>query len=112
MAVVGVVMVGIFGHIRLVRWPRLDRAVQAGDWPAAGAALAGRFVVYVPFGEGVGVSKRLSDDERKRHQDEFLEERADVFLLEERRPEVGYRLLDDSDEAHTIVSVQSAIVPA
>ncbi len=29
-------------------------------------SLAGRFVVYVPFGEGVGVSKRLSDDERTR----------------------------------------------
>jgi ribonuclease G len=29
-------------------------------------SLAGRFVVYVPFGEGVGVSKRLSDDERAR----------------------------------------------
>jgi ribonuclease G len=29
-------------------------------------SLAGRFVVYVPFGEGVGVSKRLSDDERGR----------------------------------------------
>ena len=29
-------------------------------------SLAGRFVVYVPFGEGVGVSKRLSDDERSR----------------------------------------------
>lgn len=41
MAVVGVVMVGIFGHIRVARWPRMDRAVRAGDWPAAGAALAG-----------------------------------------------------------------------
>lgn len=29
-------------------------------------SLAGRFVVYVPFGDGVGVSKRLSDDERTR----------------------------------------------
>src|SRR5262245_9382014 len=29
-------------------------------------SLAGRFVVYVPFGEGVGVSKRLPDDERTR----------------------------------------------
>ncbi len=29
-------------------------------------SLAGRFVVFVPFGEGVGVSKRLSDDERTR----------------------------------------------
>jgi ribonuclease G len=29
-------------------------------------SLAGRFVVYVPFGDGVGVSKRLPDDERVR----------------------------------------------
>ena len=29
-------------------------------------SLAGRFVVYVPFGDGIGVSKRLSDDERRR----------------------------------------------
>lgn len=29
-------------------------------------SLAGRFVVFVPYGEGVGVSKRLSDDERTR----------------------------------------------
>jgi ribonuclease G len=29
-------------------------------------SLAGRFVVHVPFGEGVGVSKRLPDDERTR----------------------------------------------
>jgi ribonuclease G len=29
-------------------------------------SLAGRFVVYVPFGEGIGVSKRLPDDERIR----------------------------------------------
>ena len=29
-------------------------------------SLAGRFVVYVPFGDGVGVSKRLADDERSR----------------------------------------------
>jgi ribonuclease G len=29
-------------------------------------SLAGRFVVYVPFGDGVGVSKRLADDERTR----------------------------------------------
>lgn len=29
-------------------------------------SLAGRFVVYVPFGSGVGVSKRLTEDERRR----------------------------------------------
>jgi ribonuclease G len=29
-------------------------------------SLAGRFLVYVPFGDGIGVSKRLADDERQR----------------------------------------------
>ena len=29
-------------------------------------SLAGRFVVYVPYGDGIGVSKRLADDERSR----------------------------------------------
>ena len=29
-------------------------------------SLPGRFVVYVPFGEGLGVSRRLEDDERAR----------------------------------------------
>ena len=29
-------------------------------------SLAGRFLVYVPFGDGIGVSRRLSDDERQR----------------------------------------------
>jgi ribonuclease G len=29
-------------------------------------SLAGRFVVYVPYGDGIGVSKRLPDDERVR----------------------------------------------
>jgi ribonuclease G len=29
-------------------------------------SLAGRFLVYVPYGEGVGVSKRLDDEERDR----------------------------------------------
>jgi ribonuclease G len=29
-------------------------------------SLPGRFVVYVPFGEGLGVSRRLEDDERNR----------------------------------------------
>lgn len=40
MAVAGVLMVAIFGHIRWVLYRRLDRAVQAQDWPAGGAALA------------------------------------------------------------------------
>lgn len=29
-------------------------------------SLAGRFVVYVPYGDGVGVSRKLLDDERRR----------------------------------------------
>jgi ribonuclease G len=32
-------------------------------------SLPGRFVVYVPFGEGLGVSRRLDDDERVRLRD-------------------------------------------
>lgn len=41
MAAVGLLMVGIFGHIRYQRWPVMDRAVRAADMPAAAAALAG-----------------------------------------------------------------------
>ena len=56
MAAVGVLMVGIFAHIRLVRWPVMDRAVQARDWPAAGAALAGiRQWVAVNLALGLGL---------------------------------------------------------
>jgi uncharacterized membrane protein len=40
MSAVGVLMIAIFGHIRFVLYKRLDRAVQAGDVPAGGAALA------------------------------------------------------------------------
>lgn len=40
MAVLGVVMVGIFGYIRFALYPRLTRAVMAAAWPAGGAALA------------------------------------------------------------------------
>ena len=29
-------------------------------------SIAGRFLVYVPYGDGIGVSKRLGDDERQR----------------------------------------------
>lgn len=39
MVVLGVLMVAIFGHIRAVLFRRLDRAVQAQDWPLAGQAL-------------------------------------------------------------------------
>lgn len=40
MTAVGLLMIAIFFHIRFVLFKRLDRAVQAGDIPAAGAALA------------------------------------------------------------------------
>ncbi|OZI18157.1 hypothetical protein CAL18_13725 [Bordetella genomosp. 7] len=39
MAALGVVMAAIFGHIRFALYPRLSAAVQAGQWPAAGAAM-------------------------------------------------------------------------
>lgn len=40
MAVVGVFMVALFGHIRFVLFKRLSQAVAAADWPAAGTAMA------------------------------------------------------------------------
>jgi len=39
MAVLGVVMVLIFGHIRFALYKRLQRAVAGQDWPAGGEAL-------------------------------------------------------------------------
>lgn len=40
MTAVGLVMLAIFGHIRFRFQPRLVRAVDAADWPAAGAVMA------------------------------------------------------------------------
>ncbi|WP_298212462.1 CopD family protein [Acidovorax sp.] len=40
MATLGLVMVAIFGYIRLVPFRRLQRAVAASDWPAGGQAMA------------------------------------------------------------------------
>jgi uncharacterized membrane protein len=40
MAVLGVLMVAIFMHIRFALHARLSRAVAAADWPAGAAALA------------------------------------------------------------------------
>ncbi|MES2878230.1 MAG: CopD family protein [Pseudomonadota bacterium] len=40
MALLGVVMVLIFGHIRFVLYKRLTRAVHEAAWPAGGAVLA------------------------------------------------------------------------
>lgn len=39
MATLGLVMMAIFGHIRLALFRRLQRAVAASDWPAGGQAL-------------------------------------------------------------------------
>lgn len=39
MSVLGLVMLGIFGHIRFALYKRLQQAVAAQDWPAGGAAL-------------------------------------------------------------------------
>ena len=41
MTVLGVIMMAVFGHIRFALFKRLDRAVQACDWAAGGAALGG-----------------------------------------------------------------------
>lgn len=40
MAVLGLVMAGIFGHIRFALYKRLSNAVTATAWPAGAAALA------------------------------------------------------------------------
>jgi len=37
---IGLVMIAIFARIRLLDYPRLQRAVAAAQWPAAGAAMA------------------------------------------------------------------------
>ena len=40
MATLGIVMMGIFGHIRFALFKRLSVAVASSNWPAGGAALA------------------------------------------------------------------------
>ncbi|ULR91112.1 CopD family protein [Comamonas sp. B21-038] len=39
MAVLGLAMMAVFGHIRFALFKRLDQAVNAKDWPAGGKAL-------------------------------------------------------------------------
>lgn len=39
MAALGFIMAAIFGHIRFASYPKLNRAVQAEQWAAAGKAL-------------------------------------------------------------------------
>ncbi len=54
MAVLGVLMVAIFMHIRFALYPRLGRAVEASDGPAGGAAMAQiRRWVLINLGLGV-----------------------------------------------------------
>ena len=40
MALLGLLMAAIYGHVRFTLYPRLRRAVDAKDWPAGGAAMA------------------------------------------------------------------------
>ena len=54
MSVLGVLMVAIFMHIRFALYKRLDRAVNASDWAAGGAALA-QIRTWVAVNLGLGV---------------------------------------------------------
>ena len=54
MAVLGLVMIIIFGYLRFALYPRLTRAVAGGDWPAGGAVLA-RIRVGVMVNLALGV---------------------------------------------------------
>ncbi len=54
MAVLGVLMVAIFGHIRFVLYKRLGRAVAAAEWSAGGAALR-QIRNWVAVNLGLGV---------------------------------------------------------
>ena len=55
MAVLGVLMVAIFGHIRFVLFKRFAVAVTALDWPAGGAALT-KLRTWVAVNLGLGVT--------------------------------------------------------
>jgi uncharacterized membrane protein len=54
MAVLGVVMVAVYGYIRLALWHRLAHAAADGAWPAAGALL-GRIRTLVALNVVLGV---------------------------------------------------------
>lgn len=54
MAVLGVLMVAIFMHIRFALYKRLSRAVAGADWPAGGAAMAS-IRTWVGVNLGIGV---------------------------------------------------------
>ena len=56
MAVLGLLMMAIFGHIRFALYRRLTRAVAAQDWPAGAAALGSiRTSVLVNLCLGVAI---------------------------------------------------------
>jgi uncharacterized membrane protein len=55
MAALGIVMVGIFGHIRFAFYKRLSRAVANADWAAGGAAMAS-IRVWVAVNLSIGVA--------------------------------------------------------
>jgi uncharacterized membrane protein len=54
MAALGIVMMGIFGHIRFALFKRLSKAVAAQDWPAGGGAL-GSIRTWVSVNLAIGV---------------------------------------------------------
>ncbi|HRD99516.1 MAG TPA: CopD family protein [Rubrivivax sp.] len=57
MTVVGLVMAVVFGHVRFVLLRRMGLAVQASQWPAAGAAMASiRRWVALNLALGTGLS--------------------------------------------------------
>lgn len=53
MTVLGILMVAIFMHIRFALYKRLDRAVQASDWPAGGQAMV-QIRQWVSINLGIG----------------------------------------------------------
>ena len=55
MAVLGVLMVAIFGHIRFVLFKRFAAAVTALDWPAGGVALT-KLRTWVAVNLALGVT--------------------------------------------------------
>lgn len=58
MAVIGIAIVAIFMHIRVVLYKRLSLAVAAFDWVAGGAALA-QTRNWVAINLGLGVLELL-----------------------------------------------------
>ena len=53
MAVLGVVMMAVFGHIRFALFKRLDQAVNAQNWPAGRQAM-GQIRQWVAFNLALG----------------------------------------------------------